>query len=214
MKTHSSGRHVRPLRLAALSLFACLLGGATPHAEAQDVPLISGGMAFYSNTTGGSTTYNTLIAPVAVVPLGQHVVIESKANLLELIYPTDPGYDTFHFIGIANLAANVEVNKHVTLVGGYFYPPFNTISERLFPIWINNFQDTPLTTGIGVIGSGDSLGGQIRGNVYSNDNVSVGYTAYFSAKSKNEQFNSERTSGERVTFFFPKSGIEVGESVN
>lgn len=213
MKIHVSGRQARSLKLAALPIMVCLFGGLLP-ANAQDVPLISGGMGFLTNTTRGSTTYSMTIAPVAELPLGPHVLIESKANILEAVFPTNPGYDTGHFAALANLAADVQVNPHITLVGGLFYTPFNTVAERLTPIWINNFQDLPSVAAIGATGSGSSLGGQIRGNAFSNENVSVGYSAYFSAKTNNEQFTASRTSGERVTFFFPKSGIEVGESVN
>ncbi|HEY4356210.1 MAG TPA: hypothetical protein VGN16_10720 [Acidobacteriaceae bacterium] len=214
MKTSFPGRHAQHLRLAAFSLLVCVFGSVMPHARAQDTPLISGGVGFLTNTNRGSTSYTMTIAPVAEVPLGQRVLIESRANVLEAVFPTNPGYNTAHFAGISNLAADVQVNSHVTLVGGLFYTPFNTVSERLSPIWINNFQDFPIIAGIGVVGSGNSLGGQVRGNAFSNDNVSVDYTAYFSAKTSNEQFSARRTSGERVTFFFPKSGVEVGESVN
>lgn len=199
--------------LAALAAVAVVLSAAARPLVAQNVPLISGGMGFLTTTNGGNTDYIPTIAPVAEVPLTDKVLIESKANLLEIFFPRHGlGYDTSHFIGLSYLQADVQVAPKLTVTAGYFYTPFNTFVERLSPIWINKFEDAPFISSIN--GNGGSLGGMLRGNLYQNDKVSISYAGYFSGKTSNEQFTAKRASGGRVSVYFPKAGLEVGASGN
>jgi hypothetical protein len=181
------------------------------HLAAQNTPLISGGVGFLSSTNGGNTTYIPILSPVAAVPLGQHLLVESKANLLEAFFPSQGGYDTSHFIALTYLQGDYLATRHLTVVGGLFLTPFGTYNERLSPIWISNFQDAPLISTIGV-GTGSSLGGMLRGNAYSTANISVDYAAFFSAESNNQQFFADRSSGGRVDVYFPKKRLEIGTS--
>lgn len=184
-------------------------------ANAQATPLISGAVGFITDTNGGNTTYIPTLAPLVAIPLGERVLIESKANLLEAFFPRpQTGYDTSHFIGLSYLQADIVASSHVTAVVGYFLTPFNTFNERISPIWINNFEAGPLISTIGAVGSASSLGGMLRGNAFENDKVSIAYAAYYSTASSNEQFASTRTSGGRLSAFFPRSGIEIGTSLN
>lgn len=183
-------------------------------ADAQDVPLLSGGVGFLTDTNGGNTTYVPTISPVFAMPLTDRVLVESKANLLEIVFPRPHvGYDTQRFLGLTYLQADVQVAPQATVVGGYFYTPFNTFVERLSPIWINNFEDAPIISGVGVAG-GSSLGGMLRGNAFQNGNVAVSYAGYYSTKSANSQFSSSRTSGGRVGLLFPKHDVELTASMN
>lgn len=176
--------------------------------------MISGGMGFLTSTNGGNTTYIPIISPVLAAPLGEHFLVESRATLLESFFPKGPGqgYDTFHFVGLAYLQLDYIANKHLTIVGGTFLTPFGTYNERLAPIWISNFQDVPLITGIGTMGSGSGTGGMIRGSAVSAANFSINYAAYFSAKSTNEQFLSSRSAGGKIEVYFPKLRVEIGTS--
>jgi hypothetical protein len=187
-----------------------------PHLIAQNTPLISGGVGFLTNTTGGNTSYVTTIVPVLEAPVGQHLLIESRASLLEDFFPQGggKGYDTFHFIGLSSgyLQADYLATSHLTVVGGYYLTPFGTYNERLTPIWISNFQDAPLILPIGTMGSGSGTGGMLRGNAVSTENVSVSYAAYFSAGSTNEQFVSSRSSGGQASVYFPNARLEIGTS--
>src|SRR5215469_14290173 len=185
--------------------------GAERHAPAQDTPLISGGAGFFTSTNGGNTTYIPTLAPVLAAPLGQYVLVESRATLLEAFFPSGGGYDTTHFIGLAYLQGDYIATPHLTVVGGYFLTPFGTYNERLSPIWINNFQDAPLIASIGTM-TGSGTGGMVRGSAVSTPKFSVDYAYYFSATSTNEQFHSSRSTGGRVGVFFPKPRLEVGAS--
>jgi hypothetical protein len=187
----------------------------TQHASAQDTPLISGGAGFLTSTNGGNTTYLPIIEPLLAAPIGNHFLIESRAALVETFSPNgdgQPGYDHTHFIGLTYLQADYIASPHITVIGGSFLTPFGTYNERLSPVWINNLQDGPLIAGIGLMSSGSGLGGQLRGSVISRKKYTVDYAAYFSARSGNEQFTSERSSGGRASLYLPDSGLEVGVS--
>nr|WP_257030835.1 hypothetical protein [Edaphobacter lichenicola] len=200
---------------ARLLLFGVAVLFATQYGKAQDTPLISGGVGFFTNTTAGSTTYLPIVSPLLAAPIGDHFFIESRAALLEDFTPKadgQSGYDHSHFIGLTYLQGDYIASSHVTVVGGSFLTPFGTYNERLSPIWINNLQDGPLIQTLGVMTTGVGLGGQVRGSAISRRNFSIDYAAYFSARSGNEQFNSKRSSGGRVSLYLPAKRLEVGFS--
>jgi hypothetical protein len=175
--------------------------------------MLSGGTGFLSYTDGGKTSYEMIASPLIAVPVGPYLFFEDRGNLLESITPAKTGgYNTSHFFGLSYMQADVIADKHVTLVGGYFLTPFGTYNERLTPIWISNFQDAPLTYGIGTMSTGSSLGGMIRGNAVSTDKVSVSYAAYVSAGSTNVQVKAQRAAGGQTSAYFPKARLEVGFS--
>ena len=192
--------------LSALSL--------VPNLAAQDTPLISGGVGFLTTTNGGNTTYSPTIEPVLAAPIGQRLLVESRAALLESFFPlgNGQGYDTTHFTGFTYLQADYLATSHITVVGGYFLTPFGTYNERLTPIWISNFQDGPLIFPIGTMGSASGTGAEVRGNAVSTGKVSVSYAAYFSAGSTVEQFQSSRSTGGQTSIYFPNARLEVGFS--
>ena len=196
---------------AVLFAFCSLLPIA--RLQAQDTPLISGGVGFFTSTNGGNTSYIPTINPVLVAPLGDHLQVESRATLLDVIFPTGKGYDTFHFTALSALQADYFANPHVTVVGGLFLMPFGTYTERLSPIWISNFQSGPLIAPIGT-GTGAGLGGMLRGSAYSDGKISIDYAVYYSARSGNEQFFASRSTGFRVDTYLPRQRLEVGVSFN
>ena len=188
---------------------------AVRYGAAQDTPLLSGGVGFFTNTNGGSTTYSPIIEPLLAAPIGNHFLIESRAVLTEDFFPKSggqPGYDHSHFIALTYLQGDYIATPHLTVVGGSFLTPFGTYNERLSPIWIGNFQDGPLITGLGAMGTGTGLGGELRGSAISRRKYSIDYVGYFSASSSNEQFNAERSTGGRVDLYLPESRLEVGVS--
>jgi len=185
--------------------------------RAQDTPLISGGAAFFTNTNGGNTSYLPIIEPLIAAPIGRHVLIESRAALLESFFPksgSSSGYDHSHFIGLTYLQADFIASRHLTIVGGDFLIPFNTYNERLSPVWIGNFQDGPLIASVGTMSSGSGLGGMLRGNAIARSKYSIDYAAYFSARSGYEQFQAQRSSGGRSSLYLPDMRLEVGLSYN
>ncbi len=189
-----------------------LVFGAALLSPAQDAPLLSGGTGFVTNTTGGNTTYIPVAEPLAAVPLGQHLLIESRASLLEFFTPGTSGYDHSHFVTLTYLQGDVLVNPHLTIIGGSFLLPFGTYNERLTPIWISNYQDEPLMEPLGLMNGGAGLGGQLHGSLFSHARSSFSYAAWFSASSGNSQFKADRSSGFRGSFYFPEKRLEVGAS--
>ena len=202
----------RRATIIVLAVAALLL---TLHASAQDTPLLSGGVGFFTDTKAGKTSYEPTIQPLLAAPIGSHLLIEGRATLVETFAPNGgdiPGYNHTHFIGNTYLQADYIASPYLTIVGGSFLTPFGTYNERLTPIWINNLQDGPLIGGIGLMSSASGLGGEVRGSAISRNKYSIDYTAYFSAQSGNVQFNSERSTGGRASLYLTDSRLEVGVS--
>ena len=102
---------------------------ATSVLGAQDTPLISGGGGFLTNTNGGNTTYTPIISPILAAPLGDHLLVESRATILESYFPKgggQTGYSHDSFLGLSFLQLDYIANRHATLVAGYFLTPFGT----------------------------------------------------------------------------------------
>jgi hypothetical protein len=199
-------------RFTRFGILALTVVCGARHATAQNTPLLSGGVGFFSNTTGGSTTYLPIIEPLLDVPIGKNFLIESRAVLDDSLAPTGNGYNHTHFIGLTYLEGDYFLTPHVTIVGGTFLLPFNTYNERLSPIWIGNFQDGPLIASIGLMSSGSGLGGMLSGSAVSRAKYSIDYKTWFSARSGNQQFNADRSAGGRVSLYLPEKRLEVGFS--
>ena len=206
-------RKSSPLITIALSL--AMLAAAGGRAKAQETPLISGGAGFITSTTAGNTTYIPVISPLLAAPLGSHILVESRATILDAYFPKgggQPGYTSSSFLGLSYLQMDYLANRHLTVVAGEFLTPFGTYNERLTPIWISNYESAPLIFPLGTMSTASSVGGMVRGSAFSNDNVSLDYAAYYSAASTNEQFNAQRSSGGRASLYFPKARVELGGS--
>src|SRR5260370_29256649 len=151
-------------------------------ADAQNTPLISGGVGFLTTTNGGVTALQPVISPVAAVPLGEHLLVESRAYISDFIAPKNGNsgpYQGDFFAGLQYLQLDYLAAPKVTLTVGDFLTPFATYNERLTPIWISNFQDAPLIYPIGHQHE-SSAGVMLRGNAYSAPHVRLNYTGYFS----------------------------------
>ena len=204
----------QPSRSAWLTVF--LLGAAVcvvPAAPAQDTPLLSGGVAFLTSTTAGTTSYQPIIEPLLAAPVGQHVLLESRALLVESFNPDGKGgYNHTHFVGLTYMQGDYIANPHLTVVGGSYILPFGTYNERLSPVWINNFQDAPLIVPLGLQGTGTGVGGELRGSAIQREKYSIDYTTWFSARSGNTYFNAERSVGGRSSLYLNDQRLEVGFS--
>jgi hypothetical protein len=202
----------RVLKVAACTLFIFC---AVRHGAAQDTPLLSGGIGFFTTTPGGNTTYLPIIEPLLAAPLGEHVLIESRAAFDESFSPKSngvPGYNHSHFIGLSYLEGDYFLSPHVTVSGGSFLLPFGTYNERLSPFWIGNFQDAPLIYGLGAQSTGIGVGGMLRGSAIARQKYSIDYAAWFSTRSGFTQFNAQRSSGGRVSLYLPEKRLEIGGS--
>jgi hypothetical protein len=199
-------------RWIAITLILLSVFSLAPRLLAQDTPIISGGVGFLSFTSGGKTSYLMETSPLIAAPVGSHLLFEGRGFLLESISPAPTGgYNTSRLFGLSYMQADVFLSKHVTFVGGHFLIPFGTYNQRLTPIWISNFSDSPLIFGIGNM-TGAATGGMITGNAASTEKFSVSYSAFYSAASTNVQINSQRGTGGQVSIYFPNAGLEVGAS--
>jgi hypothetical protein len=196
-----------------LALTLMLFGLGAVGAQ-SDVPILSGGAGFLTATQGDRTFFQPVVAPVLVVPLGEHWLIESRADLRGFISRengTTGPYQGQFFGTLEYLQLDYNANSHLTVTAGRFLTPFGIFNERISPIWINKFQDGPVIGPIGTAG-GYSDGFMLRGALISNDRYSVNYTTYFSALSNVNNLESERTVGGRLGVFIPRLGLEVGTS--
>ncbi|HEX4285661.1 MAG TPA: hypothetical protein VHZ28_11260 [Terracidiphilus sp.] len=212
MKHRVKAGFLNRLALGVAGLWVAVL--ISPFASAQTSPVLSGGVGFISTTNSGLTFFQPVIAPVVAVPLGDHVLIESRADLRGLYLPKNGNgpYEGQFFPTLEYLQADFLVNSHLTITAGRFLTPFNTYSERLTPIWIRNFQDAPIIFPIGTRTSGSSDGGMIRGSAAEGHDWQINYTAYFSAESNVDQFIAGRTAGARAGVFIPSARLEIGGS--
>jgi hypothetical protein len=156
-----------------------------------------------------------MIQPLLAAPVGPHLLIESRAVLLESFSPKggdQSGYDHTHFIGLSFLQGDYIVTPHITIVGGSFLLPFNVYNERLSPIWISNFQSGPLIQSIGQFSVGAGTGGMIRGSAISRRKYSIDYASFFSSRVDNQYFKAERSFGARTSLYLPEQRLEVGFS--
>jgi hypothetical protein len=199
-----------PFAILALTL---VLSFST-NAIAQNTPLISGGVGFLTGTNGGVTTAAPVISPVLAAPLGEHLLVESRAYLQESIAPKngDSGpYQGNFFAGLQYLQLDYIAAPKLTLTVGEFLTPFGTYNERLTPIWISNFQDAPLIYPIGNQ-HGSSVGAMLRGVAYSDSHLQLNYVGYFSVNSSVKQFSGERASGGQFAMYIPAKRLEIGTS--
>jgi hypothetical protein len=193
----------------ALSLLTVSLA----HAQ-SDVPIISGGAGFFGSVQGGAPLYQPVLAPVLAAPLGDKWLIESRADLREVIFQqnaTSGPYENLGFATLEYLQLDYNVAPHLTITGGRFLTPFGIFNERLSAIWINKFADAPVVAAIGT-GIGYSDGFMARGTLLSNDLYAVNYTAYFSTLSTVNKFESQRGTGGRMGLFLPRMRFEFGVS--
>ena len=200
--------------LARVIVFALVAFCAERFGIAQDIPLISGGVAFFTNTDGGKTNYQPYVEPVIAAPLGSHLLVESRATVFDTFAPkASGGYQRDSlFKTMDYLQADVLLGPHLTFVAGEFLTPFLSYNERLSQIWVANFQDTPLIYSIGTMNTGDGVGGMLRGSVVSTQDYSISYAAYYSANVNSNYFGAERSSGGQTALYLPKKGLELGAS--
>jgi len=208
-------RSIRTCLRVFPSVIATAMLGTAIALCAQDTPLISGGGGFITTTNGGNTTYIPIISPLLAAPLGDHLLVESRATIAESYSPRgggQSGYTNSSFLGLSYLQLDYLANRHATFVAGEFLTPFGTYNERLSPIWIGNYENAPLIFPLGVMSTASSVGGMLRGSAFATQHVSLDYAGYFSANSTNKQFNAERSSGGRASLYFPESRLEIGGS--
>ena len=85
---------------------------------AQNVPLLSGGVGFFTSTNGGKTNYQPHIEPLIAAPIGKSFLVESRGILLEEFSPNGNGYGHSHLADLIYLQGDYLATSHLTVVGG------------------------------------------------------------------------------------------------
>lgn len=189
-------------------------GAETADNGLKPIPVLSAGMGFITPIESGSTHLHPLIAPVVLIPFGDHWLFESRATFeSDLVQP--PGSSAFRGIvqkEVDYAQVDYIVNPYVTIVVGRFLTPFGVFNERLYPIWIRDLQSDPLILPIATGPSGAGTGGMLRGGFAIHPKVSINYAAYFSTLSTVSPVDSSRFAGGRVGIYLPTQRLEVGAS--
>jgi hypothetical protein len=208
--------HKRTLSLLG---FACLLVliCAIPNLRAQTdsdrpVPILTGSAGYFTFVNAGQTQLDAQINPVLLVPLGEHWLVESRAEF-EGAFERPAGGGPYGGPVSKNLdylQADYIANPYLTVAMGRFLTPFGIFNERLYPIWIRSLQQDPL---ILPISTGSSDGLMLRGGFPLSPKINLNYAVYVSAVSTgHSNLESERNVGGRVGVFLPGPGLEVGGS--
>ncbi|MGB8654609.1 MAG: hypothetical protein WCD23_08815 [Candidatus Acidiferrales bacterium] len=198
----------------AFCVAALLSVGASRAAAQADIPIISGGVGFLSETNAGATFMQPVIAPVLTVPLGDRWLVEARADLRGFVARQDGTtgpYQGQFFDTLEYLQVDYNAASWLTLTAGRFLTPFDIFNERLSAVWIDKFQDAPIIVPIGTA-QGYSDGFMARGALISRPGYVVNYTTYFSTLSNINKFESERSTGFRGGVFFPHARLELGAS--
>jgi len=183
--------------------------------HAQYIPAISGGLGYIHNVNGGVTSLIPQINPVLLVPFGSHVLLESRTSFIGFFQRRNLTSGPFTgkvFKSVDYAQVDWLANTHIIATAGRYLLPFGLYSDRLGPLWIRNFQDTPITAPIGIGTSGSGDGFMLRGVATQKPSYSVQYTAYFSARSDINQLQSARVAGGDASIFLPRARLEVGTS--
>lgn len=198
------------VRVSIVCLFALPLFAQTTDLE-RPVPVLTGNAGFITTQENGETTMVPQINPVLLLPLGDHWLVESRAEFEgEFERPAGAtGFDGAFSKELDYLQADYIANPYLTVTVGRFLTPFGMYNERLYPIWIRDLQQVPL---IFPIGTGSSDGLMLRGGFSLNSKVNLNYAGYFSTLSTIDKLDSDRNVGARFGFFLPGPRLEAGVS--
>ncbi|HKT49134.1 MAG TPA: hypothetical protein VJV96_02495 [Candidatus Angelobacter sp.] len=198
-----------------LLLFLTLCGGIqaqddSSYTEVKPVPVLTGSTAYFTRVNGGQVQDAPTVSPLLLLPIGDHLLIESKAGLSDTFVKNAQGdYAGTVSYGLSYAQADY-ITKYATFTGGRFVTPFNMYGERLTPNWIRDLQTTPMSVGIT---SGAALGGMVRGGLpLATDKIHLNYATYFSTANTNHILATDRSTGGRIGFFFPGPRLEIGAS--
>jgi hypothetical protein len=185
---------------------------AQTSAPDRPVPILTGTAGYFNFVTAGQNQVDAQINPVLLLPLGDHWLVESRAEFEGAFQRPDGGgpYGGGVSKNLDYAQADYIANPYVTVSVGRFLTPFGIFNERLYPIWIRSLQQDPL---ILPLSAESSDGMMLRGGFPVNARVNLNYATYVSAISTgHENLESDRDVGGRIGVFLPGPRVEVGAS--
>jgi hypothetical protein len=202
-------------RAARVLLLLCLIPAFTraqTSSSNSPVPILTGTAGYFTFVTAGQNQLNVQVNPVLLLPLGDHWLVESRAEF-QGAFQRSPGGGPYGGPVGKNLDyAQIDyiANPCLTVTVGRFLTPFGIFNERLYPIWIRSLQQDPL---ILPFSAGSSDGMMLRGGFPINAKANLSYAAYVSAISTvHNNLQSQRNVGGRMGVFLPGARLEVGAS--
>ena len=199
--------------LLLLCSMAALASAQSAETE-KPVPILTGTAGYFNFVTAGQNQIDAQINPVLLLPLGDHWLVESRAEFEGAFQRPDGGgpYGGAVSKNLDYLQADYIANQYLTVDLGRFLTPFGIFNERLYPIWIRSLQQDPL---ILPLSAESSDGMMLRGGfpVTTGNKANLNYAVYVSAIStSHNNLESERNVGGRMGVFLPGPRIEVGAS--
>jgi hypothetical protein len=174
------------------------------------IPIITGGIALNSSFDTREAVLLPVVAPIILVPLGRHALIESEFEAESEVVHTEGSWQPVTLEkGVEYAQLDLFLGKYLTLVAGRYATPFNFYKERLDARWIRNLPAEPLIFGVE---DNSSNGGMLRGAVPLSSTTQLTYSGYFSALTNNLYAGSDRQTGVRTGLFFPKPRFEAAFS--
>jgi hypothetical protein len=179
--------------------------------EFKPVPILTGSTAYFTKVTAGVVQDAPAVSPILLYPMGDKWLVEAKGSYSDTFAKNSAGdYAGTISYGVIYAQVDYIANRYLTLVGGRFTTPFGIYGERLAPNWIKALQTTPTTYSMT---SGSALGGMLRGGFPAGtEKVNFNYAAYFSSNNTNHILVTDRSTGGRVSLFFPEQRLEIGAS--
>ena len=176
------------------------------------IPIITGGIALNTSFDPHETVIGPVVAPIILVPLGRHALIESEFEAKSEVVHTGGSFEPVTLEkGVEYAQLDLFLGKYLTLVAGRYATPFAIYKERLDARWIRNLPAEPLIFGVG---DNSSNGGMLRGALPLSSGAQLTYSGYFSALANNQFAGSERQTGLRTGLFFPGPRLEAAFSFN
>jgi hypothetical protein len=195
--------------MAAVCVSTLVCASHSQTAEEKPVPLLTGGIGYFTNVEAGQTTLVPVFAPVLLVPLGDRWLIESRGEFSGEFLPQNGRLSGQLEKEVDYAQVDYIANRFLTVTAGRFLTPFGIYNERLYPIWIRKLENVPI---IFPLGTGSSDGLMFRGGFALNSKANLNYAAYFSTLSTINKLDSDRLTGGRIGFFLPGPRLEFGAS--
>ena len=210
-------RRRTPVLRCVAALFILLRIATVPAAgqsadDEKPMPILTGTAGTFSFVTAGQQQLDAQINPVLLLPLGDHWLVEARAEFQGAFQrPTGGGpYGGRVSKNLDYAQADYIANPRLTVTLGRFLTPFGIFNERLYPIWIRSLQQDPL---ILPFSAESSDGMMLRGGFPANAKANLNYAVYVSAvSSAHNNLTSQRNVGGRVGLFLPGPRVEVGAS--